>query len=95
VHGPGGWTNGPHLNRDTAVLPQPDTGGKLPTATYCSCVASPWCSGPSGPGWIDCLTSCKACHPPQRRRRGAPDGPGSRFYQGSEDPGSSLNALPD
>jgi hypothetical protein len=42
---------------------------ELTTAVRCVCPAAPWCTGPSGPGWIDCVTRCKACNPPTRRPR--------------------------
>jgi hypothetical protein len=41
-------------------------------ASYCVCEASPWCTGPGGAGWLSCSSTCKACHPPAKRRSGGP-----------------------
>jgi hypothetical protein len=57
--------------------------------TYCSCPGV-WCEGRTSRHWLTCEASCRACNPVRRRRRGATDDPGSRFYQGSEDPGPTL-----
>jgi hypothetical protein len=37
-------------------------------AVRCSCPDSPWCTGPTGPYWLSCARSCRACHPRGRRR---------------------------
>lgn len=52
-------------NRETGVLA---SAAKLAPATYCTC-PSAFCDGPSSVNWLDCDAVCKACHPPERRRR--------------------------
>jgi hypothetical protein len=71
---------------DFARIPQQSAG------TVCTCPG--WCEGRASRHWLTCQSSCPACNP-KRRRRGVQDDPGSRFYQGSEDPGSSLDTPPD
>jgi hypothetical protein len=66
VHGPGGWTTSPIVNRDPAVLRDPAT--KLSRPVHCTCPHSPWGDGPTGPYWLSCVQTCRACNPRTRRR---------------------------
>jgi hypothetical protein len=36
----------------------------------CTCPDSPWCTGPTGPYWLRCASTCRSCHPRSPRRRG-------------------------
>jgi hypothetical protein len=42
--------------------------GTLDPPVKCSCSNSPWCTGPTGPYWLSCSATCRACHPRPRRR---------------------------
>jgi hypothetical protein len=35
----------------------------------CQCPGSPFCRGPASADWLTCLDQCKACRPPQPKRK--------------------------
>jgi hypothetical protein len=55
---------GARAHTETPTVTEPDA-----KAVRCSCPDSPWCTGPSGPYWLRCATTCRSCHPRPRRRR--------------------------